>query len=54
MSGLDQLVDLLYRVQRAAVMPIAILFRLQVSLENRFEHQHCRHLRRAVADRWYA
>jgi hypothetical protein len=35
MTGVDQLVDALYCVQRAAVCPIDILLRLQVSLPSR-------------------
>src|SRR5450631_3146611 len=54
MSRVDQLVDVLYCVQRAAVRPIGILLRLQVSLEDRFENQHCRHLRNPIPDCWYS
>src|SRR5215813_1538751 len=39
MSGVDQLVDMLYCVQRTAVRPIGVLLRWQVGLENRFENQ---------------
>jgi hypothetical protein len=52
MTRVNQLVDVLYCVQRAAVRPIGILLRLQVSLENRFENQHCRHLRNPISDCW--
>ena len=38
MSRFDQLVNVLYCVQRAAVYPIGILLRLQVGLEDRFEN----------------
>src|SRR5262245_537477 len=38
MSGVNQLVDVLHGIQRAAVCPIGILLRLQVGLENRFEN----------------
>src|SRR5438876_11332757 len=41
MSSVDQLVDVLYCVPCAAIRPIGILLRLQVSLEDRFENQHC-------------
>jgi hypothetical protein len=50
MTGVDQLVDVFYRVQCAAVRPIGILFRLQVSLEDRFEDQHCRRLHNPITD----
>jgi hypothetical protein len=43
MSSVDQLVDVSHGVQRAAVAPIGILFRLQIGLEDGFEHQHRRH-----------
>jgi hypothetical protein len=52
MSRLDQLVDVLYCVQRAAVRPIGILLRLQVSLEDWFEYQHGRGLRNPIPDCW--
>ena len=51
MAGVEQLVDLPHGVQRAAVCPIGILLRLQVGLEDRFEHQNCRRLGHAVFDR---
>jgi hypothetical protein len=38
-AGVEQLVDMPHGVQRAAVWPIGVLLRLQVGLENRFEHQ---------------
>src|SRR3989442_14566303 len=50
MSSIDQLVDVLYCVQCAAIRPIGILLRLQVSLEDRFENQHCRHLHNPIPD----
>src|SRR3979490_2092288 len=34
MASIDQLVDPTHRVQRAAVSPIGVLFRLQIGLEN--------------------
>ena len=54
MSCVDQLVDVLYCVQRAAVRPIGILFRLQVGLEDRFENQHGRSLCNPIPDCRYA
>jgi hypothetical protein len=54
MTGIDQLVDALYCVQCAAVCPIGILLRLQVSLEDRFENQHCRRLHSPIPDCRYA
>ena len=50
MASVDQLVDVSYCVQCAAVFPIGVLFRLQVGFEYRFENQNCRHLRCPVAD----
>src|SRR5258707_15663367 len=50
MASLDQLVDVLYCVQCAAVSPIGVLFRLQIGLENGFENQNCRHFRCPIAD----
>src|SRR5262249_13545323 len=50
MASVDQLMDLSYCVQCAAVFPIGVLFRLQVGLEYGFENQNCRHLRCPVAD----
>jgi hypothetical protein len=46
MAGIDQLADPIHSVQRAAVLPIGVLFRLQIGLENRFEDQNCRHPKR--------
>src|SRR2546422_11223551 len=51
MAGVEQLVDMSHGIQRAAVWPIGILLRLQVGLEYRFEHQHCRRLCHAIFDR---
>ena len=51
MAGVEQHVDLLHGIQRAAVWPIGVLFRLQIGLEYRFEHQNCRTLRHPVTDR---
>jgi hypothetical protein len=50
MASVEQLVDMPHGVQRAAVCPIGVLFRLQVGLEDRFEHQNCRTLRHPVTD----
>jgi hypothetical protein len=50
MASVDQLVDVSYRVQCAAVSPIGVLFWLQIGLENRFENQNCRHFRRPIPD----
>ena len=50
MSGIDQLVNVLYCVQRAAVRPIGILLRLQVGLEDWFKNQHCCHLHNPISD----
>jgi hypothetical protein len=51
MARVEQLVDMLYGIQRTAVCPIGVLFRLQVGLEDRFEHQNCRRLCHAIFDR---
>jgi hypothetical protein len=51
MASVEQLVDMLYGIQRTAVCPIGVLFRLQVGLEDRFEHQNCRRLCHAIFDR---
>src|SRR5437660_12056639 len=51
MAGVEQLVDMPHGIQRAAVWPIGILLRLQVGLEDRFEHQNCRRLCYAIFDR---
>jgi len=48
--SVDQLMDVSYRVQCAVVSPIGILFRLQIGLEDRFEHQNCRHFHRRLLD----
>src|SRR5215510_9349383 len=53
MSGIDQLVNVLYGVQCAAICPIGILLRLQVGLENWFENQHRRRLRHPISDAGY-
>ena len=50
MASIDQLVDLSHRVQCAAVLPIGVLFPLQVSLEDGFEYQNCRSFRNSIAD----
>jgi hypothetical protein len=51
MAGVEQLVDILHGIQRAAVWPIGVLLRLQVSLENRLEDQHNGRLCDAILDR---
>ena len=50
MARVDQLMDVFYGVQCTAVLSIGVLFRLQISLENRFEHQHCRRFHRPITD----
>jgi hypothetical protein len=50
MAGVEQLVDMPHGIQRAAVCPIGVLFRLQVGLEYWFENQNCRTLRYPVTD----
>ena len=50
MARVDQLMDVFYGVQCAAVFPIGILLRLQIGLENRFEHQNCRRFHRPIKD----
>jgi hypothetical protein len=42
MASVDQLMDVSYCVQCAAVFPIGVLFRLQVGFEYGFEDQDCR------------
>ena len=54
MTRIDQLVDVFYCVQCAAVRPIGILLRLQVGLEDRFEYQHAPGLHNPISDCWYA
>ena len=53
MASVDQLVDVAYCVQCAAVFPIGILFRLQIGFEYGFEYQNCCHLRCPIADSGY-
>src|ERR1700727_1231345 len=50
MSRVDQLVDVLYCIQSAAVRPIGILFLRQVGLEDWFEYQHGRSLHNPIPD----
>jgi hypothetical protein len=50
MSGIDQLVDVLYGVQCATIGPIGILLRLQVGLENRLQNQPCCCLHNPISD----
>ena len=54
MPSVDQLVDVPYSIQRAAVPPIGILFWLQIGLEDWFEYQHRSRLRYPVTDSGYA
>ena len=54
MTGVDQSMDALYRVQRTTISPIGILFRQQIGLEDWFEHQHCRRLRNPIPDCRYS
>ena len=51
MPRVQQSVDCLHRVQRTALRPVGVLLRLQVGLEDRFQHQHRRHLHHAIPDR---
>src|SRR6516225_612542 len=48
MARVEQLMDMLYCVQRAAVLAVGVLLRLQVGLENRFEHQDCSQFRDTI------
>ena len=50
MASVDQLMDVSYCVQCAAVFPIGVLFRLQVGFEDRFQNQHCRRLHNPIPD----
>ena len=50
MAGVDQLMDVFYSVQCTAILPISVLFRLQIRLENRFEHENCRRFHRPIPD----
>lgn len=50
MASIDQLMNVSYCVQCAAVSPIGILFGGQIGLENRFENQNCRHFRCPISD----
>ena len=50
MSGVDQLMDVSYRVQCAAASPVGVLFRLEIGLEYGVEHQNRRHHDRAVTN----
>ena len=51
--GIDQLVDLSHRIQRATVPPVGILLRRQIRLEDRFENQDCRRPRHPIPDGGY-
>src|SRR5438105_6472516 len=48
MARVEQLVDMPYGVQRAAVLAIGVLLGLQVGLEDRLEDQHRRRFRDAI------
>src|ERR1700739_5069589 len=50
MSAVDQPVNLTDCVQRAAVTPIGVLFRLEFGLEERGGHQYRRHHHTSVPD----
>src|SRR5450756_1514860 len=50
MASIDQLVDPLHRVQRAAVSPIGVLLRLQIGLDVGFENQNCRQFLPPIPD----
>ena len=50
MASVDQLMDVSYGVQCAAVFPIGVLFRRQVGFEYGFENQNCCHFRCPIAD----
>ena len=54
MTSVDQLMDVSYCVQCAAVFPIGVLFRLQVGLEYWLEHQNCCRLCYAIFDRGHS
>ena len=51
MAGVQQRVDLAYRVQGTASRSVGVLLRLQVRLEDRLQDQHCCHLHHAVFNR---
>jgi hypothetical protein len=50
MARVDQLMNVSYGVQCAAVFPIGVLLRLQISFEYGFENQNCRRFHRPVTD----
>src|SRR6516162_3316294 len=50
MASVNQLVNVSYCVQCAAVSPIGVLFRLQVGLRYRFENQHGCRLHNPISD----
>jgi len=54
MASVEQLVDMPHGIQRATLWPIGVLLRLQIGLENRFEHHHCRRLCYAIFDRGHS
>ena len=53
-ARIQQPLDLLDRFQSALPRSVGVLLRLQVRLEDRFEHEHGRRLHHAVSDRRYA
>ena len=50
MAGVDQLMDVSYRIQCAAVSPIGVLLWRSIGLENWLEHQNCCHFRCPIPD----
>ena len=51
MSRVQQAVDVVHGIQRAATRSIGVLLRLQIGLEDRLEDQHRRHLHNTILDR---
>ncbi len=54
MPRAKQRVNVTDRVMSTLAGSVGVLFRLQVSLENRFEDDHCGHLHDTIFDRWNA
>ena len=50
MASVDQLMNVSYCVQCAAVPPLGVLFRRHICLEDRFENQNHRHFRCPISD----
>src|ERR1700730_6011443 len=50
MAGVEQRVNMLYSIQRAALRTVGVLLGLQIGLEYWFEHQNCRVLGYPVTD----